>query len=111
MRLQPVMEEKLLSALSPDRFSLVNESDKHNVAANSETHFNLIIVANAFDGKSLVQRHRAVYAALGEELKAGLHALTMKTLTPDEWTAAGGEVENPAPKCLGGSKHDPAMQG
>ena len=61
-------------------------------------------VADAFAGKNPLQRHRAVYAALGDELKAGLHALTMKTLTPDEWEAAGGDVQNPAPPCRGGSK-------
>jgi BolA protein len=100
------IEDKLKSALSPERLSLVNESHQHNVAKGSETHFNLIIVSPAFEGKNRVQRQRAVYGALGEELKAGVHALTMKTLTPAEWDAAGGEVVNPAPRCMGGSKHD-----
>ena len=39
-----------------------------------------------------------------DELREGIHALTMKTLSPDEWSGAG--VENPAPPCLGGSKAD-----
>lgn len=90
--------------LAPERLQLVNESHMHS-GPGAETHFNLIIVADAFTGKNPVQRHRQVFGALGEELKGGLHALTMKTLTPAEWEAAGGEVTNPAPRCRGGSKH------
>lgn len=106
MSLESRIQENLLSHLAPERMKLVNESHMHS-GPGTETHFNLVIVSDAFSGKSRIQRHRQVYAALGEELKAGVHALTMKTLTPDEWDAAGGEVENPAPKCRGGSKHHP----
>jgi BolA protein len=103
MSVQAEMETKLKEALKPQRMQLVNESHNHSVPKQSETHFNLIIVAEAFVGKSPIQRHRQIYAALGEELKAGVHALTMKTLTPQEWDDAGGEVENPAPLCHGGT--------
>lgn len=47
-------------------------------------HNRVAIVSDAFEGKSLVQRHRMVYTALDEELKAGLHALALKTKTPKE---------------------------
>lgn len=103
MSLQEQIESRLAEHLHPARMQLVNESHMHS-GPGAETHFNLIIVADAFAGKNPVQRHRAVYAALGEELKQGLHALTMKTLTPEEWERAGGEVTNPAPRCRGGSK-------
>ncbi len=101
---------KLLDGLAPERLLLENESHKHSVPKGSETHWNLIIVAERFAGQSRVQRQRTVYALLAEELqqKKGIHALTMKALTPSEWEAAGGEVSNPAPPCLGGSKHDQA---
>ena len=47
-------------------------------------HFDAVIVATEFSGKSRFQRHQLVYAALGDKMKAEVHALSMKTLTPDE---------------------------
>jgi acid stress-induced BolA-like protein IbaG/YrbA len=48
-------------------------------------HFNAVIVSNAFAGKRLVQRHQLVYAALGDRMRQEIHALSMKTLTPEEF--------------------------
>ncbi len=104
MSLQRQMEAKLALGLAPERLRLDNESHMHAVAPGSETHFNLIIVSSAFEGLPRVDRQRRVYAIVADEMRAGVHALTMKTLTPAEYDAAGGEVENPAPKCLGGSR-------
>jgi len=98
------IEQQLLTGLRPHRMQLINESHQHNVPEGSESHFNLVIVSDAFVGKSLVQRHRAVYATLGDTMRQQVHALTMKTLTLEEWEQAGGEVTNPAPPCLGGGK-------
>ena len=50
-------------------------------------HFTALIVSPAFAGKRLIQRHQLVYAALGDRMKAEIHALSMKTLTPTEWAA------------------------
>ncbi len=50
-------------------------------------HFEAVIVSPAFEGKRLIARHQMVYAALGDRMKAEIHALSMKTLTPTEWTA------------------------
>lgn len=47
-------------------------------------HFEAVIVAKEFDGKTRIQRHQLVYAALGEKMKAEVHALSMKTHTPAE---------------------------
>ncbi len=47
-------------------------------------HFEAVIVAQEFEGKSRIQRHQLVYAALGDKMKAEVHALSMKTLTPSE---------------------------
>jgi acid stress-induced BolA-like protein IbaG/YrbA len=51
-------------------------------------HFEALIVSEAFRGKNRVQRHQLVYAALGERMRGEIHALSMRTLTPEE--AAGG---------------------
>ena len=53
-------------------------------------HFELIVVSSEFDGKNLVQRHRMVYSALGSAVGAEIHALSLKTWTPEE---AEGKVE------------------
>ncbi|MEL6348652.1 MAG: BolA family protein [Myxococcota bacterium] len=100
------IEVSLKNALDPIHVELVNESHQHSVPKNSETHWNLIIVSEAFAGKRLVGRQRAVYKALHVEMNDGIHALTMKTLTPDEWIAAGGDVSNASPPCMGGSKRN-----
>ena len=52
-------------------------------------HFQAIIVSKEFEGRSRVQRHQLVYAALGERMREEIHALSMKTLTPQEWRAGG----------------------
>lgn len=52
-------------------------------------HFQAVVVARAFEGKSRVQRHQLVYAALGERMREEIHALSMQTLTPAEWKPNG----------------------
>jgi acid stress-induced BolA-like protein IbaG/YrbA len=49
-------------------------------------HFEAVIVSAEFRDKMLVARHQRVYQALGERMRADIHALSMKTLTPEEWT-------------------------
>jgi acid stress-induced BolA-like protein IbaG/YrbA len=51
-------------------------------------HFFATIVSDAFEGKRLIARHQLVYAALGDRMRAEIHALSMKTLTPAEWKSA-----------------------
>jgi acid stress-induced BolA-like protein IbaG/YrbA len=52
-------------------------------------HFQALVVSAAFAGKSRIQRHQLVYAALGERMREEVHALSMKTLTPEELAAGG----------------------
>ena len=47
-------------------------------------HFELVVVAPAFEGRNPVERHRMVYAAIGPAVGAEIHALSLKTLTPEE---------------------------
>ena len=52
-------------------------------------HFEALIVSPAFEGKSRIERHRLVYLALGDRMRVRVHALSMKTLTPDEHRRVG----------------------
>ena len=54
-------------------------------------HFEAVIVSRAFEGQSRVRRHQLVYAALGDRMRDEIHALSMRTLTPDEWRAGQGQ--------------------
>lgn len=55
------------------------------VSGDDGTHFEAVIVSAAFLGKNMVQQHQLVYAALGDRMRAEIHALSMKTLTPQKW--------------------------
>ncbi len=96
--------DKLTEALHPVHLDVVNESHLHSVPPGSESHFKVIVVASAFDGLGLVDRHRRVNAVLAEELASMVHALALKTLSPSEWQSAPKEFQSPP--CRGGSKAD-----
>ena len=51
-------------------------------------HFSAVIVSESFQGKSIVRQHQLVYQALGERMREEIHALSMKTYTPEQWEAA-----------------------
>jgi acid stress-induced BolA-like protein IbaG/YrbA len=55
------------------------------VLGDDGTHFESIIVSDAFVGKSMVQQHQLVYNALGDRMRSEIHALSMKTYTPEQW--------------------------
>jgi BolA protein len=94
--------EKLAAALAPTTLVVENESRMHSVPKGSETHFKVLVVSEAFEGQPLVERHRRVHALLAEELAAGVHALTIRALTPAQ--AAKSTTPFQSPPCLGGSK-------
>ncbi|MDZ7842231.1 MAG: BolA/IbaG family iron-sulfur metabolism protein [Gammaproteobacteria bacterium] len=48
-------------------------------------HFQAIVVCGDFAGKTRIQQHQMVYDALGDRMKADIHALSLRTLTPDQW--------------------------
>lgn len=84
------IEEKLRQALAPARITVVDDSARHAGHAGArpggETHFTVQIVSARFEGQSRVARHRMVYDLLSGEIAGGVHALALKTLTPDEDT-------------------------
>ena len=63
--------------------------DRLEVRGDGE-HFEALIVSAAFDGLNRVKRHQLVYGALGERMREEIHALSMTTVTPTEWTARRG---------------------
>ena len=98
--LQQIITEKLQNQLTPTYLSIVNESYKHNVPAEAEYHFNVTIVSELFEGKSLLERHRLVNSTLSDELKTKIHALSIKAKTPTQWDF--DTTNNTTPNCLGG---------
>lgn len=50
-------------------------------------HFHAVIVSAQFQGKNMVQQHQLVYKSLGDRMKQEIHALSMKTLTPEQWAS------------------------
>lgn len=59
----------------------------HVEVTGDGAHFEAVIVSPAFEGKRLIARHQLVYRALGDRMRDEIHALSMKTLTPDEYKA------------------------
>ena len=88
-----MIEHKLTQALAPQRLKIVDDSEKHKGHAGyrdgGETHFRVEVVSEAFAGQNRVARQRRIYEILAEELAAGVHALQLKTLTPEEDQKAG----------------------
>ncbi len=83
-RLQATLER----AFAPTFLKIDDDSARHagHVGARpgGGTHFNILIVSNAFAGQGRIARHRLVHAALGAEFAAGLHALALTLRTPEE---------------------------
>jgi BolA protein len=82
------IEERLRSALDTVHVEVIDESHLHAGhagAASGGGHFRALIVSERFAGVSRVARQRLVYAALEREMGPEIHALSMQTLTPEEW--------------------------
>lgn len=103
MNVQARIEDKL-SSLEPVHLTVENESHRHNVPADSETHFKVTLVSERFDGLMPVKRHQRIYATLADELSGPVHALALHLYTPAEWQARGNARPD-SPNCRGGSGH------
>lgn len=100
--MQQIIEQKL-ATLTPIFLDITNESHLHNVPPGSESHFKVIIVSDAFNGKRPVMRHQIVYQLLAQELQQKIHALALHTYTSQEWENQKNDVPD-SPVCKGGSK-------
>jgi len=92
MRIETLIREKLAQAFAPAELQVVNDSHRHaghhSSPGTGESHFSVTVVSEAFAGKSLLERHRMVNAALAEELAGRVHALAVNALTPEERAAS-----------------------
>ncbi|MFT4798978.1 MAG: acid stress-induced BolA-like protein IbaG/YrbA [Cryomorphaceae bacterium] len=59
--------------------------DHVEVLGDDGQHFEAVIVSSQFTGKNIVQQHQLVYSALGDRMRLEIHALAMRTFTPDAW--------------------------
>ena len=82
------IEAQLQETLAPARLEVIDESHLHaghsGARPGGETHYRLDIVAAAFEGKSRLERHRLINAALDPAFRRGLHAVAMRVRTPSE---------------------------
>ena len=99
------IRERLTQELAPTVLEVVDESHMHNVPKGAESHFNVFVVSEAFEGKRMVAQHQAVYRALKEEMAGSIHALALKTMAASQHQAQGGTAAV-SPQCRGGSKSD-----
>lgn len=82
-----MIREKLTAAFAPSDLNIEDDSAKHAGHAGARSgggHFNVRIVAAEFSGKSLVERHRMVYAAMGDAMQSEIHALSIQAKSPEE---------------------------
>ncbi len=80
------IRERLETALSPELIEIEDDSASHAGHEGAKAgggHFNLTVVAAAFEGKSPIERHRMVYDAMGEMMQHEIHALSIKARVPD----------------------------
>jgi BolA protein len=91
MSVETAIRDKLAQAFAPAELQVVNDSHHHaghhSSPGTGESHFSVIVVSDAFAGKSRLERHRMVNAALAEELKT-VHALAITALSPQEHSKA-----------------------
>jgi BolA family transcriptional regulator, general stress-responsive regulator len=81
-----MIRQRLTEVFAPQSLNIIDESHKHagHASAGGAGHFVVEIVADAFAGKSPIERHRLVYDALGDAMSTEIHALSIKASTPDE---------------------------
>ena len=99
-----LVRKKLLEKFTPSFLDIINESYMHSVPKGSETHFKVVVISNNFQGMSHLQKHRSVQDCLKDEMKSGIHALSIVAKTDEEW--AKNNTVQKSPSCMGGSKLD-----
>lgn len=92
------LAEELRRGFAPEHLEVEDESHRHRNhpgARGGGGHFRAVIVSAAFRGMSSIERQRAVYAHLGAAMRTIIHALSLRTLTPEEWAAQTSATRRP----------------
>ncbi|GGB67975.1 BolA/IbaG family iron-sulfur metabolism protein [Shewanella inventionis] len=95
MSVEQIITDKLSQAFAPVHLEVINESNRHHVPPNSETHFKVVIVSELFNEQRLLARHRLVNQALADELASGVHALSINVYTEAEWQSLDAVPRTP----------------
>ncbi|WP_404355743.1 BolA family protein [Methylotuvimicrobium sp. KM1] len=84
-----VIRKLLNDSLKPEQIEIIDNSAAHAGHIGSQSgggHYHVTIVSDAFEGKTLVQRHQLIYKALGDMMKQQIHALGINAMSPSEYT-------------------------
>ena len=87
MVIEKEIKNRLEKQMNLEHFEIKDFTGRHLNHKLNEGGFHLeaVIVSEEFEGKNLIDRHRLVYDSVGDLMKHEIHALSMKTLTPEEW--------------------------
>jgi BolA protein len=85
--IKTILQEKIGSTIVEveDRSDLHKHHQGRMNAPVGSGHYDAIVVAASFAGKTMMQQHRMVYAALADQMQTTIHALSLKTYTPEQW--------------------------
>lgn len=97
------IQKCLQDYFSPDHLEIVDETHQHAPRDTLETHMNITMVTNSFNGMSILKRHRLLNELMHDELHSGLHALSLHLYTPTEWKKRF-EKSPASPICKGGER-------
>ncbi len=91
----------MTASLSPSFLEVIDESHMHHDRAGAESHFKVLVVSEVFVGLSRVARQRKIYDILAQPMKEGIHALALRTLTPQEYDSQSSnqKTEFETPDC------------
>lgn len=103
MNVQKIIEKKIKDNMQLEFLQIDNESHRHSVPVDSETHFKVTLVSHEFEGMPLISRHRLINTLLKDELAGPIHALALHTMTPTQWKAKN-QLSPDSANCLGGGK-------
>ena len=85
-KIQDILQNKF----APDYIKIVDDSDRHRGHAGQKesggSHYTIILVSDSFEGKTLLERHRAVYDAVEMDRSESIHAFALKVYTSKEWS-------------------------
>lgn len=85
------IKSRLIAAFAPSWLELQDQSDRHQHHPGRQQsppgsgHYDLVIVSEQFEAKTLIQRHRLIYSALADQIPNQIHALAIRAYTPAEW--------------------------